>query len=191
MKQLLLLLLISGYSTYSQSVAALKTDTQKMYEANFLMDFETIVSLSYPKMVENYGREAWLEQIEKHYENDEFRLRLQLETVPFQYSEVKKIEGKSFCVITCRNPIRYFFETKLTSETATIKTIWLQEVNKTKEVTFEPKRNSFNVRKTTTMLAVCDETTNNKWTFFNFDDEKQYQAFRTLFEESTQKELGL
>jgi len=73
----------------------------------------------------------------------------------------------------------------------TIKAIWLQEVNKTKEITFEPKRNSFNIRKTTTMLAISDETSNNSWTFFNFDDEKQYQAFRTIFDESIQKELGL
>lgn len=190
-KQFSLLILLVVYNGFAQSTESLKTATKNFYEANYLLDFETIVALSYPKMVEDFGRDVLLEHIEKHYENEEFRLRLQLETVPFQYGTIKKIESKSFCVITCRNPMRYFFETKLTSETVTIKAIWLQEVNKTKEITFEPKRNSFNIRKTTTMLAISDETSNNSWTFFNFDDEKQYQAFRTIFDESIQKELGL
>ena len=190
-KQFSLLILLVVYNGFAQSTESLKTATKNFYEANYLLDFETIVSLSYPKMVENFGRDVLLEHIEKHFENQEYRLRLQLETIPFQFGEVKKIGSTSFCVITCRNPMRYFFETKLTSETATIKAIWLQEINKTKEVTFEPNRNSFNVRKTTTFLAVSDETTNNRWTFFNFDDEKQYQAFRTIFDESVQKELGL
>ena len=190
-KQFSLLILLVVYNGFAQSTESLKTATKNFYEANYLLDFETIVSLSYPKMVENFGRDVLLEHIEKHFENQEYRLRLQLETIPFQFGEVKKIGSTSFCVITCRNPMRYFFETKLTSETATIKAIWLQEINKTKEVTFEPNRNSFNVRKTTTFLAVSDETTNNRWTFFNFDDEKQYQAFRTIFDESIQKELGL
>lgn len=191
LKQLPLLILFVVCNGFAQSTESLKTATKNFYEANYLMDFETIVSLSYPKMVENFGRDVLLEHIEKHYENEEYRLRLQLETIPFQFGVVKKIGSTSFCVITCRNPVRYFFETKLKSETATTKSIWLQEVNKTKEVTFEPNRNSFNVRKTTTMLAVSDDTTNNRWTFFNFDDEKQYQAFRIIFDESTQKELGL
>jgi len=114
-KQFSLLILLVVYNGFAQSTESLKTATKNFYEANYLLDFETIVALSYPKMVEDFGRDVLLEHIEKHYENEEFRLRLQLETVPFQYGTIKKIESKSFCVITCRNPMRYFFETKLTS----------------------------------------------------------------------------
>ena len=155
------------------------------------MDFEGVVSYSYPKMIEVFGADKMLENIEKNYENDEYRLRFQLETVPFQFGEIKKIEDKSFCVITCRNPMRYFFEAKLTNETAAVKTDWLKDINKTKEVTFEPNRNSFNVKKITTFVAVMDETTNNQWKFFNLDDINQLAAFKTLFGESIKKELGL
>ena len=87
--------------------------------------------------------------------------------------------------------MRYFFETKLTAETALSKTDLLKEINKTKEVTFEPNRNSFNVKKTTTFVAVADETTNNEWKFFNFDDVIQYQSFQVIFGESVKKALGL
>ena len=192
MKKLIpLLFLFLSISTFSQSAESLKVAAKNFYEANYLMDFETIVSLLHPEMVKMIGKDLMLEKIEKYYENDEYRLREQLETLPFQYGAIKKIEGKSFCVITFRNPMRYFFETKLTTEAAAEKATWLKQINKTKEVTFEPKRNSFNVRRTTTYIAVFDETTNKEWKFFNLDDANQLASFQTIFGESIKKELGL
>jgi hypothetical protein len=132
-----------------------------------------------------------LSKIDHHFENKEYRLRLQLETLPFQFGTIKKIADKSFCVITFRNPIRYFFETKLTAESAAEKKAWIQQINKTKDVTFEPNRNSFNVRKTSTYVALMDESTNNEWKFFNFDDENQFNAFQSLFDENIKTALGL
>ncbi len=189
--KLSILLLFFSIVTFSQSTESLKIDTKKYYEANYLMDFETIVSLSHPLMVQTIGKDLLLEKLDKYYENEEYRLREQLETLPFQYGMVKKIEGKSFCVITFRNPMRYFFETKLTTETAADKANWLKQINKSKEVTFEPKRNSFSVKRTTTYLAVMDETTINEWKFFNLDDDNQLASFQTIFGESIKKELGL
>ena len=189
--KLSILLLFFSIVTFSQSTESLKIDTKKYYEANYLMDFETIVSLSHPLMVQTIGKDLLLEKLDKYYENEEYRLREQLETLPFQYGMVKKIEGKSFCVITFRNPMRYFFETKLTTETAADKANWLKQINKSKEVTFEPKRNSFNVKRTTTYLAVMDETTIKEWKFFNLDDANQLAFYQTIFGESIKKELGL
>ena len=185
------LLLFFSVVTFSQSTESLKIATKKYYEANYLMDFETIVSLSHPLMVKTIGKDLLLEKLEKYYENEEYRLREQLETLPFQYGTVKKIEGKSFCVITFRNPMRYFFETKLTTEAAADKANWLKQINKSKEVTFEPKRNSFSVKRTTTYLAVMDETTIKEWKFFNLDDANQLAFYQTIFGESIKKELGL
>ncbi|WP_264521725.1 hypothetical protein [Flavobacterium sp. N1994] len=186
-----LLFLLFSLNALTQTISSLQLATKKFYEVNYLMDFETVASLSYPKIAEKSGPEKFLENLENHYENPEFRLRLQLETVPFQFSIIKTIQGKSFCVITCRNPMRYFFETKLTTETATEKATWLKEINKTKEVTFEPNRNSFNVKKISTFVAVIDETTNKEWKFFNFDMATQYDLFEVCFGKDTKKELGL
>jgi hypothetical protein len=190
-KSFLIFFLSISFGTFCQSTESLKAATKKLFEANYLMDFETIVSFSYPKMIETVGSDAMLAIIEKHYENEEYRLRLQLEAVPFQYGGIQKIEGKSFCVITCRNPIRYTFETKLTTEAAAEKASWIKEIDKTKEVTFEPARNSFNVKKISTFVAILDETTSNQWKFFNFDDQSQQKIFEDFFGESIKKELGL
>ncbi|WP_396140025.1 hypothetical protein [Flavobacterium sp.] len=185
------LLLFFSIVAFSQSTESLKIATKKYYESNYLMDFETIASLSHPIMVQTIGKDLLLEKLEKYYENEEYRLREQLETLTFQYGTVKKIEGKSFCVITFRNPMRYFFETKLTTEAAADKANWLKQINKSKEVTFEPKRNSFSVKRTTTYLAVMDETTIKEWKFFNLDDANQLAFYQTIFGESMKKELGL
>lgn len=191
LKRLAFLFFFITFNSFSQSIETLKTSAQKLYEANFLMDFEEIVQLSYPPMVANIGKEVLLEKTELHYENEAYRLRYQLPTVPLQYGQTKQINGKSFCVITIRIPKRYFFEAKLTSEEAAAKKVELQEVNNTKDVTFEPNRNSFNVKKMTTYVAVWDETTNGEWKFFNFDNAEQLTAFNALFDETVKRALGL
>lgn len=190
-KYLALLFFFFTFNSFSQSIETLKTSAQKLYEANFLMDFEAIVQLSYPPMVSNIGKQIMLEKTELHYENEEYRLRYQLQSVPLQYAPIKKINEKSFCVITIRIPKRYFFEAKLSAEQAAEKKTWLQEVNHTKDVTFEPNRNSFNVKKISTYVAVWDETTNGEWKFFNFDNTEQLTAFNVLFGETVKSALGL
>lgn len=190
-KLLVLLFVLMTQATFSQSVESLKIETKKFYEANFLMDFEAIVAAYYPKMVESIGTEKMLFETEKQFENNEYRLRFQLETVPFLFGKIVTKQNQSFCVVRCRNPLRYTFETKLTNENAAEKAAWLKKINKTTEVTFEPKRNSFNVRRATIYIAVMDETTTNQWKFFNLDETKQTEQFQTLFGESLLKELGL
>lgn len=190
-KYLSCLLLLFAFNGFSQSTEKLKTAAQNLYEANYLMDFETIVNLSYLPMVNQIGKEVMLEKTELHYENEEYRLRYQLPTVPLQLGPIKQLNGKSFSVITIRIPKRYFFEAQLTSEQATEKKNWLQEVNHTKDVTFELTRNSFNVKKITTFIAVFDETTDGEWKFFNFDNQEQLVSFSSLFDENVKRALGI
>jgi len=189
--KLKLLFIFITFNSFSQSIETLKSATQKLYDANYLMDFEGIAKLSYPKMVEQIGKAVFLEKTELHYENETYRLRYQLQTVPLQFGSVKQVSGKSFCVITIRIPKRYFFENKLTSEQAGEKKTELQEVNNTKDVIFEPNRNSFNVKKISTYIAVFDETTNGEWKFFNFDNPEQLDAFQSIFDENVKRALGL
>lgn len=169
----------------------LLTSSKKLYTANFEMDFETIVSLSYPKMVETLGKEVLIEKLDKTYQNEEYRFRYQLESVPIITHQTQKIGTQTFCLLTCRNPVCYFFEKKLSAEEVATQTTWLQEINQTKDVTFEPKRNSFSVRRTTTFLAIMDESTAGQWKFINLDDSFQAAIFQSLFDENTKKQLGL
>ena len=189
--KIILLLLLCSFTSFSQTIEKLRVATKKIYDANYTMDFDTIINLTYPKIVETLGgKNAILNKLDSDYQNEEFRMRLELVTPVFQYSEIKKIEGKTFCVITYKNPIRYFFENKLDNDTAVKKVNWLKENNSTKEVFFEPKRNSINVKRISKLVAIDDETTSKELKFFNFDDSSQREIFKTLFSENTKKELG-
>jgi hypothetical protein len=186
-----LLVLLTVHFGFSQNGMQLLASSKKLYTAHYEMDFETLVSLSYPKLVDAIGREALLDKLDKTYQNEEYRFRYQLESVALITHKTEKIGTQTFCLLTCRNPVRYLFEKKLSADEVVAKTAWLQEVNQTKEVTFEPKRNSFSVRRTTTYLAIMDESTLGQWKFINLDDPFQDAAFQSLFDENTKKQLGL
>lgn len=186
----LLLILFSLFS-FSQSLENLKIQTRKIYDANYTMDFDTIADLTYPKIYEILGKTAFTDKLDTDYQNDEFRMRLEIENPVFQYSEIKKIDGRSYCIITYKNPVRYFLESKPDAATANQKAAALKESAKAYEVVVEPKRNSINVRRNSKLIAIADETTNNQWKFINLDDLTQRETAEKLLNESIKKELGL
>ncbi|MEY2629161.1 MAG: hypothetical protein RLZZ469_56, partial [Bacteroidota bacterium] len=59
---LFLCLFFTGLLAYAQDTASLKKTMQQLYEANYLMDFEAIAQLSYPKMVDQMGKDTFLEK---------------------------------------------------------------------------------------------------------------------------------
>lgn len=190
--KLLLLSIFCTLPTLAQSLENLKLEASKVYDANYSMDFDAILKLSYPQIVTSIGSETMLAKLDSDYLNERYRMRIQLETHPvFQYSAIKKIDGKTICVITFKNPVRYFYEKKLDTDTAAQQAALLKESNNTREVTFEPKRNSFNVRRNSRFIAISDDTTQNQWKFFNLDDASQRQLFEALFADNVKKDLGL
>ncbi|HOZ75670.1 MAG TPA: hypothetical protein PLS51_08565 [Flavobacterium sp.] len=185
-----LCLFLLSLSCFSQNTA-LKTATVAIYNANYTMDFDAIAELTYPKIYEAQGKPAFVTKLDNDYLNDEFRMRIQMESSVFSYSDIKKIDGKTFCVVTYKNPARVFFEKKVAAAEATAKAATLKEHYRANEVLFEPKRNSFNVKRISKLVAILDETTKGQWRFINFDDPSQRTAFETLFGADVKKELGL
>lgn len=188
--RIILLLLVSCFSS-AQTIEQLKSETKKIYDANYTMDFDAVANLTYPTIVEHFGRAKFLDKLDNDYQNEKYRMRIQLEKMVFQYGEIQKIEGKMYCVISYRNPARYFFETKLDSNTSLIEANFLREKDQTKDVTYEPKRNSFNVRRISKLIAIADATTKNEWKFLNLDDTEQRSLLKNILDDATKKQLGL
>ncbi|MEZ4877847.1 MAG: hypothetical protein R2805_09885 [Flavobacterium sp.] len=99
MKKYFLLTLLFSLVSFSQTKESLQKATTKFNQAIFLMDFEDIKSLTYPKVYEAMGETAFLEKLDQDFQNSEYRMRLQLEKVPFIFSEMKTINNVTFCVI--------------------------------------------------------------------------------------------
>ena len=113
-----LLFLLIPIALFSQTFEKLKSDTQKIGDANYNMDFDVVANLTYPKVYEASGKSAFIEKLDSDYQNAEFRMRLEIVNPLFQYSEMKTIEGKKFYTITYKNPTRYFYEKKMDAATA-------------------------------------------------------------------------
>ena len=186
-----ILLFLSTLNTIGQSLEKLKSNTKKIYDANYTMDFEAVTELTYPSIVAQIGKDQFIAQLDANYQNDEFRMRLEIVNPTFSYSNIKKIESHSFCVISYKNPVRYFFENKLDGLSAPRRVALLKQTTLDTDVIFEPKRNSINVKQNSRLIAVYDDTTKFQWTFFNFDDLTQRQLFYTTFNNNVKKELGL
>jgi len=186
-----LLLFMISICGRSQNLESLKSDTRKLYDANYNMDFDAVAALTYPKVYEGIGLVAFTEKLDADYENPVFRKRLQIVEPVFQYSEMKIENDTKFYVITYKNPVRYFFENKLNTATAKQKADSLKTSAMAYEVVIEPQRNTINVKRYSKLIAISDKNTNGEWRFFNFDDPVQRQSFNALFEDRVKKALGL
>ncbi len=190
-KILSLLLFISITTCFSQTLDNLKKETKKVYDANYLMEFEAVVAQSYPKIIETIGHNKMIELLDLDYQNDDFRYRLQLVNPIFIYSDIKIIEDKHYCVVSYKNPVRIFYEKKLSLNEGQKKAAQIKDQTQATQVTFEPKRNSFNVRRNSKFIAIADASTKMEWKFFNLDDVNQKKVFDTFCSKSLKKELGL
>jgi hypothetical protein len=187
----IIILLLVSYFSPAQTIEQLKAETKKIYDANYTMDFDAITSLTYPKLVDQFGKSKFVDKLDQDYQNENYRMRLQLVTPVFQYGEIKKISGANYCVISYKNPVRYFYESKLDANTSLIEANKLREKDQTKDVTFEPKRNSFNVRRISKLIAIADATTKNEWKFMNMDDVEQRTLSKNILDDAVKKQLGL
>jgi hypothetical protein len=57
------------------------------------------------------------------------------------------------------------------------------------EVTYNKEKNAFRIKMRSTLIAVADELTSNKWKFLNKD--KENKLFTMIFDEKVKSELGL
>ncbi|MFT3795627.1 hypothetical protein [Flavobacterium sp.] len=178
--------------SFAQTLETLKPLAKKIHEANYNMDFEPLADLTYPNIVEQLGgRQKFLEKVDSDYQNDAFRKRIQIENPTFQYSEIKQIEGKSYCVVSYYNPIRYFIENKLDATTGPQKAAELKQIERATSTIYEPNRNTVNVKRNSKLVAIADESTQNQWKFINLDDATQRELADKLLNESIKKQLGL
>lgn len=187
-KTFCLLLMLTAAIGFSQSLEQLKSDTKKMYDASYNMDFEVVMDYTYPKFFELVPREAMLKTMDEAFQNDTTKMRFVYPSVAFSYSEIKTIDGKKFCIIKYKNAQRITYEEKLKPEMSETILKALKGNKKFESVAFEKNRNSFLIIGDAILLAVSDPLTNGEWKFINYDDER---VFELLFAKNYKTELGL
>ncbi|CAM3529663.1 hypothetical protein FSS13T_20890 [Flavobacterium saliperosum S13] len=185
----LLLVLIASFASniHAQDLTSLKTEAQKTYEASANLNFDAIFEHTYPKVFEIVSKEQMKEMFDQMMANDQFTIKLIPVAPNFKFGNIKKIENKLFCVVEHDNAMTMKFNTPMEGAEDLIATF--KASMKADEVTYDKASNTFSIKMRSTMIAIADEQTKNKWKFLNND--KSGQLFNMLFNEKIKTELGL
>lgn len=183
----LLLLAVSFVSElYAQDLASLKTEAKKTYEASANLNFDAIFEHTYPKVFDIVPKEQMKEMFDQMMANENFSIKLIPVAPNFKFGEIKKIDNKFFCIVEHDNAMTMKFNKPM--ENAQDLTETFKASMKAEEVTFDKATNTFSIKMRSTMIAVADELTKNKWKFLNND--KNGQLFSMIFNEKIKTELG-
>lgn len=193
MKNLLFLIacVVFGNLAAAQTMASLKSEAAKFQKAHYNMFFEGIAEQSYPKLVEEMGGEAKFAAIsDSDFQNNEVGKRWQIVDPQYLIGQMIKEGNKKFALITFRNPVRYFYENKMASIEIDRDVNELKSKTGAKDVYYEPKRNTINVKQNTRFLAISDASTSGKWKFINLDEPAQLDFADRTFGKDLRIKIG-
>lgn len=174
----------------AQTLEELKLETKKVYDASYNIDFDAILNYSYPKLFELVDRAQMTQVLESNFQNPEFSVRFVYPNTAFTYSELKKINQQTFCVVRYNGAIRMKYGKPLTEQLANGMLTTFKQHMTGKKVSYEKERNSFLIEGESVMIAIADNTTQNKWRFLNYD-AGQLDFIDKIITESIRKQLGL
>ena len=179
--------LFQTIAVLAQDMASLKTEALKSYKAGVNMNFDAIFETTYPKVFDIIPQDQMKTMFGQMMENEQFSIKL-VEVEPgFSFGEIKKIEGKSFCMVTYNNVMTMKFKQPM--EDAESMTDIFKSSMEADKVTYDKLTNSFRIEMRSILIAVADNVTNNKWKFLNKD--KENKMFSMLFNEKIVKALDL
>lgn len=188
-KNITLLFVLLSFVSFSQTIESLKVDTKKMYEASYNMAFDEVINYTHPKVFEIATREQMLDLMTNTFDNDNFKVRIVLPNPTFTYSDIKKIDGKTLCIINYTNSMRMTFVEKLTPEMVEMMTKSFKESGEYSTIKYESDRNSIYIDGKATMIAVSEEATKNEWKFVNYS-LSQAEMAKQILGENVLKALG-
>ena len=179
--------LFQTIAVLAQDVSALKSEALRSYKAGVSLNFDAIFDTTYPKVFDIVSRDQMKEMFAQMMDNEQFSIKL-IEVDPkFSFGELKKIEDKSFSILTYNNVMEMTFKTPMEDGEAMVD-VFKANMGAEK-VTYNKMTNTFRIELRATLIAVADALTNNKWKFLNKDNENK--MFLMIFDEKIQKQLGL
>ena len=171
----------------AQDANTLKSEALRSYKAGVSLNFDAIFDTTYPKVFDIVSRDQMKEMFAQMMDNDQFSIKL-IEVDPkFSFGELKKIDDKTFSILTYNNVMEMTFKTPMEDGDAMVD-VFKSNMGAEK-VTYNKMTNTFRIELRATLIAVADALTNNNWKFLNKDNENK--MFLMIFDEKIQKQLGL
>lgn len=171
----------------AQDMSSLKTEALRSYKAGVALNFDAIFETTYPKVFEIIPKEQMKTMMGQMMENEQFSIKL-VEVEPnFLFGELKKIEGKTFCMVNYNNAMTMRFKEPVEDAEAMVDIF--KSSMEADLVTYDKLSDTFRIEMRSTLIAVADDETKNQWKFLNKD--KENKLFSMIFNEKIVKALGL
>ncbi|MFD2908162.1 hypothetical protein ACFSX9_05375 [Flavobacterium ardleyense] len=179
--------LFQAFALLAQDMNTLKSEALRSYKAGINMNYEDIFDTTYPKVFDIVSKDQMKEMFGQMMDNEQFSIKLIESDPKFLFGEIKKIEDKLFCVLTYNNVMEMTFKVPMEDPEGMLDVF---KVNMGAEkVTYNKLTSTFKIELRSTLIAVADSLTNNKWKFLNKDNENK--MFSMIFNDKIQKQLGL
>lgn len=179
--------LFQTLAVLAQDLNSLKSEALRSYNASIKMNFDDIFDTTYPKVFDIVAKDQMKQMFGQMRDNEQFSIKLVEVDPKFSFGEVKKIEDKTFCIITYNNVMEMTFKTQMEDGEAMVDVF--KSNMEAEKVTYNKLTNTFKIELRATLIAVADGLTNNKWKFLNKD--KDNKMFLMIFNDKIQKQLGL
>ncbi|WP_430400315.1 hypothetical protein [Flavobacterium sp.] len=180
-------LISTTFSAIAQDMATLKVEAKKAYISSANMNYDAIFETTYPKVFDIVPKEQMKLMFEQMMSNEQFTIKLVQVEPNFKFGEIKKIGKQSFCLIDHDNVMEMSFKEPM--EDPEMMTGIFKSSMEAEEVTYDKEKKAFRIKMRSTLIAVADELTSNKWKFLNKD--KENKLFTMIFNETVKSELGL
>jgi hypothetical protein len=180
-------LISTTFSAVAQDMVTLKVEAKKAYEASSNMNYDAIFETTYPKVFDIIPKEQMKDMFEQMIKNEQFTIQLVQVEPNLSFGEIKKVGAQTFCLVDHDNVMEMTFNEPV--EDAEMMVDLFKNSMEAKEVTYDKEKNAFKIKLRSTLIAVADELTNNKWKFLNKD--KENKLFTMIFDEKIKTELGL
>lgn len=168
MKKLLVALaLLIGYTLNAQDMKALQTDATRMYKNTTAGKYEALLADTYPKIFEIVPKEKMLQVLKNTLQGDGFVMDI-LDAEPnFKFGEVKTVDAGYYTLVDHDLLIKMTFIEPLSGLEAKNMLKNLKTSMKTEDITYNPKFNSFTIKKRADVIAIANKVTGGKWKFLN------------------------
>ena len=173
-------LISSTFSAIAQDMTTLKVDAKKAYISSANMNYDAIFETTYPKVFDIIPKEQMKEMFEQMMSNEQFTIKLVQVEPNFKFGEIKKIGKQTFCLVDHDNVMEMTFNEPM--EDPEMMTGIFKSSMEAEEVTYDKEKKAFRIKMRSTLIAVADELTSNKWKFLNKD--KENKLFSMLFEKA-------
>lgn len=168
MKKLLsALFLLCAITLQAQDIKALENDAARFYKNTTTGKYDALIADTYPKIFEFIPKEKMLESLKGMLQGNGYIMDILEEPAKFEFGDVKQINGGFYSILKHDLVTKLTFTEPLTGIEAKEMVKNFKNAMKTEDVIFNPKFNSFTIKKRADIIAISNSVTGGRWKFLN------------------------